>query len=167
MNNPLFLEVNVQTLHANTMSHFPTRSTNSLDLTLHELRFIYTYNKSLIVRARVEGIEQDNYITIMYFRGVEESENPSDGIEIPIKGREIYINPVTITNNCKVRCQCKDFDWTFKFYNKRDDSLYGREKEIVPLAGTGVKRNPSKTSGLCKHLMATYRELIDMGIIQS
>jgi len=167
MNSQLFLEVNIQTLHANTVSNFPSRINSSAKLSLHEIKTMYGINNSLIVRCLVEGQEKDSYITIFYFSDVLKTTKSKKGVPIKTKSGVIYIKPITTQNNCKVRCQCQDFDWTFKTYNSRDNSLYGLKKQFVSLSGTGVERNPAKVSGLCKHLLATYREIKNMGIIKA
>ena len=59
----------------------------------------------------------------------------------------------------KVSCNCKDFRWRFAYYNSGDDSLYGNPPDPYVSQTDRPPANPSKTPGVCKHLIKLKNEL--------
>ena len=170
MKNILFLEVSLQTLHVKTLNEFPTRLEKAVDIIAKDIiteNVVFHYNpasKTLLALVRVIG-EPNPYITTMLFDKIKEDEDEIEGAKIISGKKDFNIKKVNDTNNCKVRCTCKDFMWTFNYYNKKEKSLRGSVREPYTKKSSRPPRNPGKVPGLCKHLLALYIKLEHIGLV--
>ena len=77
-----------------------------------------------------------------------------------------YIRPISLSSKeVKVRCDCHDFRWRFAYYDDIHQALYGATPPPytrVPGSTRGPV-NPRHLPGLCKHLMAAFRQLHNYG----
>ncbi|MHA1168996.1 MAG: hypothetical protein ACTSRU_14300 [Candidatus Hodarchaeales archaeon] len=72
------------------------------------------------------------------------------------KGEDFWFSKLDMRKNpCRVRCSCKDFYFTFSYWNYLQNALYGRKPKVYkPVGDTKRKpRNPEKLPGMCKHLV--------------
>ena len=167
MKNILFLEVSLQTLHDKTLTEFPTRLEKAVDIANDIITedVVFHYNpasKTLLALVRVIG-EPNPYITTMLFDKIKEGD--IEGAKIISGKKDFNIKKVNDTNNCKVRCTCKDFMWTFNYYNKKEKSLRGSVREPYTKKTPRPPRNPGEVPGLCKHLLALYIKLEHIGLV--
>lgn len=99
----------------------------------------------------------NTYETIIQFEDVtfEDEDRPTNTTFTATDGEEYNIIPVNARDNdVKCRCNCLDFYYRFSVYNQGDGSLYGNPPP--PYQRKTDNRppvNPTKTPGLCKHLM--------------
>lgn len=168
MKNILFLEVSLQTLHVKTLTEFPTRLEKAVDIANDIITedVVFHYNpasKTLLALVRVIGSEPNPYITTMLFDKIKEDD--IEGTPIISGKKDFNIEKVNDTNNCKVRCTCKDFMWTFNYYNKKEKSLRGSVREPYTKKTSRPPRNPGEVPGLCKHLLALYIKLEHIGLV--
>lgn len=115
---------------------------------------------SLVALANCRG-EDGQYQPVVRFLEVEED---SSGIKLG----KYKVHPISVDTDVQVRCTCEDFNHTFAWYNLKDGSLYGPKPakyKRVP-GSTRPPRNPEKTPGLCKHLMALFAQMYNKGIIE-
>ena len=168
MKNILFLEVSLQALHEKTLKEFPTRlekAVNIADDIITE-SIVFHYNptsRTLLALVRVIGSDPSPYITTMLFDKIKEDD--IEGVPIISGKKDFNIEKINDTNNCKVRCTCKDFMWTFNYYNKKEKSLRGSVREPYTKKTSRPPRNPGETPGLCKHLLALYIKLEHIGLV--
>jgi hypothetical protein len=168
MKNILFLEASIQTLRDKTLIEFPSRLVKAIDIadSLISDDLVFHFNprsKTLLVLAKITGSDPMPYVTTMLFDKTQESPT---GVSIESGGKPFNIDKFTDPkNNCKVRCTCKDFMWTFNYYNKKDNSLRGHTRDPYIKKTSRPPRNPGESSGLCKHLLALYIKLEQMGLV--
>lgn len=143
-------------LHRQTDGAFPNRTPNSNEVRLKRKMYSKPGNGVLLIRAIIQGIEQD-YETSIQFNKLNFT-NPND--PQAIKVGNYYIQPIKLNNNnVQVSCQCKDFRWSFAWYNSGDKALIGNPPPpYVPISNRGP-RNPTKVSGMCKHLICLQKNL--------
>ncbi len=164
----IFIEASIQTLRDETLINFPARLRKAVDIadTLITGNIIFHYNprsKTLLALSNVHGSEPDPYITTLLFDKAKESPT---GVEITSGGKPVKLEKFEDSkHNCKVRCTCKDFMWTFNYYNKRENSLRGSVRDPYTKITSRPPRNPSEKPGLCKHLLALYIKLEEMGLV--
>ena len=168
MKNILFLEVSLQALHEKTLKEFPTRLEKAVniadDIITESIVFYYNpASKTLLALVRVIGSDPSPYITTMLFDEIKEDD--IKGVPIISGKKDFNIEKINDTNNCKVRYTCKDFMWTFNYYNKKEKSLRGSIREPYTKKTSRPLRNPGETPGLCKHLLALYIKLEHIGLV--
>lgn len=83
-----------------------------------------------------------------------------------------------ISENCEIQvwCSCSDYYWTMQYYNCENDvDKYKRyPKRYIPKTKAGYEafkqnqplRNPSRSPGMCKHLMLLLATLMEEGLVQ-
>ncbi len=68
-------------------------------------------------------------------------------------------------NEVLVRCDCLDFYYRFNYFNHVDKSLWGNKRKASENKGTGIEANPTKSPGMCKHLIKFTESLIDAKVL--
>lgn len=112
------------------------------------------------------------YKTVVSFTKVKfEPESTNTNVTFTASdGEEYNIQPIKLSvNNVKVRCQCLDHYFRFATWNFNDKSIYGRapkpyRRKTPPPPIGRPWANPSRTPGLCKHILKTIQALLDSGI---
>ena len=123
--------------------------------------------KTLFVRGHVQN-ESRTYSPMILFKGVQYTEGLSRGIvELHIDQNErVFLERLSYENtDVLLRCNCKDFHWRFTHWNKVDQSLYGRDRKKYEAKYHPGSANPTKSPGMCKHLMKMMQVLGESGII--
>lgn len=153
------LETSIIDLYNNTVKAFPltTKRQYSTDtIKIEKLDWIpFLGMKTLFIKGLAKN-ESKKYECIMLFKNVIYKESIGKKI-IKIKttmGSEHFVEQIDSSKNgVLVSCQCKDFQWRFRHFNKSDKSLYGRDRaKYEALINPGIS-NPMELSGLCKHLI--------------
>lgn len=141
----LWLEANYKELYKKAVDAFPhttKRQNIKEEVILKEVRSIPFYGLNTYF---VKGITENGYKSIVLFKNVKY-----------IDKKPLYDE----TNNISVRCSCGDFHWRFTHFNHLNKSLYGRDRAKYEAIYDPGSANPTKSPGLCKHLM----KLIEMTI---
>lgn len=92
------------------------------------------------------------------------------------KGFSVVSNNISEDCEVKVWCSCSDYYWTMQYYNCENDvDKYGKYPDrYIPKSKAGYEafkqntplRNPSRSPGMCKHLMLLMATLMSKGIIE-
>lgn len=124
--------------------------------------------KQLILKGIVRGSKP--YSILVVFNGMDFVDNPD--LEHPISvdlghGNYIYCNkPSSKQTQVQVRCQCKDYYFTWQYYNKSVKSLAGGSfPKYVRKTTTWPERNPLHVPGYCKHVHQFMKKLTDNKIL--
>lgn len=98
----------------------------------------------------------------------QDDDTPENVTVQSSNGKPIHIVPIDLsTNTCKVRCDCLDFYHRFAQYNFDADSLYGNKPPTYQRkTNTRADVNPTRTPGVCKHVMKTILGLRDAGMLK-
>jgi hypothetical protein len=163
------LEDNFQTLYNNTVSKFSTNRKNSSQrVQLTTTMFIPSVdNNSLEVRAKTKT-DNAAYDSIIYLEAVEyvEAETPNSTSFVGPDGSEYFIMPVPRSNNVKVNCTCLDFYYSFAVWNDNKNSLFGDSPDPYVKKTKREPKNPTKSPGMCKHLLKFFDYLVREKIIK-
>lgn len=91
-------------------------------------------------------------------------------------GFSVIPNKIPEDSEIRVWCSCSDYYWTFQYYNCDNDvDSYGKyPQSYTPKTKLGFEalkkkqplRNPSKSPGMCKHVMLLLATLMESGIVQ-
>lgn len=91
------------------------------------------------------------------------------------KGFSVVSNKISEDSEIQVWCSCSDYYWTFQYYNcdNNVDKYRRYPEKYIPKTKAGYEafkqntpvRNPSKSPGMCKHLMLLLATLMDKGVI--
>lgn len=154
-----FIETSIIDLYKSTEKAFPktTKRQFSTDtVRVERLEWIpFLGVKTLFIKALVKN-EGKKYESIMLFKNVIYKESEGKKL-IKIKmstGKEYFVEQIeSDKNDVLVNCQCKDFYWRFKHYNKQDKSLYGRDRVKYEALARPNTANPMEMAGMCKHLI--------------
>lgn len=150
------IERSLNQLHQDTTGAFPSRNTSANQVRVKRKSFVKVGQNSLLVRGLVQGEEQD-YHTHITFENVTFT-NRSDPEAIAVS--RWFIKPLSTNNNdVKVNCQCQDFRWTFAWYNSASGALDGNPPAPYMATTDRGPRNPTKSPGLCKHLICLSENL--------
>lgn len=110
------------------------------------------------------------YYPQIMFSGIEfQDENTPENVTLKTtSNKDVNVVPISLSDNTvKVRCTCLDFYHRFAEYNFGDDSLYGKKPPPYQRkTTTRPDANPTKTPGVCKHVMKTILALRDAGLIK-
>ena len=92
------------------------------------------------------------------------------------RGFSVVSKNIPEDSEIQVWCSCSDYYWTFQYYNCDNEvDKYGKYPErYIPKSKAGYEafkqnkpiRNPSRSPGMCKHLMLLLATLMDKGIIE-
>jgi hypothetical protein len=154
-----FIEASILDLYKSTVKAFPktTKRQYSTDTVRVEgLDWIpFLGMKTLFIKGLVRN-ESRKYESIILFKNVKFKESEGKKL-IKVKtstGKEIFIEQIdSEKNDVLVNCQCKDFYWRFKHFNKIDKSLYGRDRRPYEALTRPNTANPMEMAGMCKHLI--------------
>ena len=153
-------------LHGNTKKHFPKRFGAARKAMPRVPRLTYTPfigMKTLVVRADVQGeAENKKYKVIMVFQKVDYSQkrDKTHTVDVKVNGDTWYMKPLTVKSKVQVRCSCKDFYFTFGYWDWTVGAIYGiKPKPYTRKTTTYPERNPAHAPGICKHLIAVMNKV--------
>jgi len=119
---------------------------------------------------QVEATTRSNqhiYKVILQFQGLVFREQPQSVSIKSTDGAINYFQPISLgTNNIKVKCDCLDFYWRFAYWNANDKSLYGEPPAPYRRTTNRPPANPSRTPGICRHIIRVVDELRKQGIVR-
>lgn len=155
----------LNTLKRNTDRFGPVRRDGSKRVQVSDMKFIPAPNdSSLIIRCDTSG-SLSNYNTDVQFTAVDYADLSSEAappgyVEIEaVDGTVYYIRTVDWKSGCKVRCTCPDFRFMFSTWTEATDSLFGNQFPFYKKKTNRPPKNPSKTPGACKHILAVFDRL--------
>lgn len=102
--------------------------------------------------------------------GEREAEVTEQQNTVKIKattGEEVTIVPIQLRDNVvRVRCDCLDFYYRFAPWNFSNDDIYGpKPKPYVRKTNHYPPANPSRSPGICKHVMKLTQACQEAGIV--
>lgn len=125
---------------------------------------------ALIAKATVRGTNGKNYQCVIQFDDVVyDPEEGTASASFTSGGKEYKIEPIRQNGtDVHVGCTCLDFRWRFAYYNKGVDALYGPTPPLYAKVPGSNKpdANPTKSPGVCKHLIDFADELANSGLTQ-
>lgn len=140
-------------------------------------------SNTYITKIELQNVEflEDNMVQDK--TGVDNVENDQHDIDNNTKkeqdsfieitcsdNRKIKIKPqLNIQCNIRLNCNCLDYFQRMASYNKTAKVLIGRKVpthyQSPTTPANKLKGNPNNSPGMCKHLVALYYRLMEMGII--
>jgi len=112
---------------------------------------------------------KNHYKTYLFVKGIDYVDKPD--IEHPNSAKlgsdKYYFEQVRVKDHkIQVRCDCRDFHWTFSYYLWKKKSLYQIKKGAEAYRTKGLwERNPKHIPGVCKHVLALIDRLARQGAI--
>lgn len=83
-------------------------------------------------------------------------------------GEDVSLQPIILTDNVvRVRCDCLDFYFRFAPWNFSNDDIYGpKPKPYIRRTNHHPPANPTRSPGICKHVMKLAQACQDAGIVR-
>jgi hypothetical protein len=137
------------------------------------------FTKSLIIQAQFDPLTQPKkkflwmggkHTAVIVFYGVDfqdkvDKEHPHKVKVSVFSSKAMRLLSMKL-NDVKIRCDCKDFYFTWWYYTNKYNSLsgapfkkYKRKTDYYP------ERNPKHVPGMCKHLITLIKYLIQIKIL--
>jgi hypothetical protein len=100
-------------------------------------------------------------LTNINFVDREEGEADPNSFSFTATDGNLYYmkSSAGVTIDVRVGCSCEDFRWRFAVHNHRDGSLAGEPPPAYARRTNRPPVNPSRTPGVCKHLIKLKNEL--------
>lgn len=160
------MEMTLPELLKATETAFPDttlRQNATSDLRVDSTEFVPT-DGGIMIKSTVTNTNKGNsYETSVLVTEVEYSdESDKQATKLTgVDGTVYYIKPLDIDNvDVKVNCPCMDFRFRFAIWNYGQGSLLGAKPEpYVKKTTTRPEVNPSRSVGVCKHLVKTIDEI--------
>lgn len=169
--NKIVIEDTFQRLHNNVKSKFDTpRDEKSRRVQVFTTAYIPSLqNNALEVRAKTKT-DKASYDTVISFDEVEYVDG-EDSQAVSIKSTDntdYNMIPIDQNKNVMVNCTCLDFYYRFAVWNDQSDSLLGKSPDPYVKRGTSKRMpvNPTKTPGVCKHLISLFDHIKREGIVK-
>lgn len=166
------MEYSFQKLHTDTKTKFDTpRDQNSKRVQVFTTNFIPSVqNNSLEIRAKTKT-DKGAYDSLIYLENVEYVQDESDPSVVSFKSAdntEHFIKPVEAGSNVKVNCTCLDFYYRLAVWNDKNNALQGDAPQPYVRKPNSRRppANPSKTPGVCKHLIKLFDHIKREGIVK-
>lgn len=155
------IETPLAKLYNNTLTGFNTpRKQSAGRVQVMKKRFIAAARAGAVgIRAQTRSSAKQ-YDTRMFFHGVtylrDEDEQGTGFVFQTEDGQEFTIDPLSYANDdVEVSCSCLDFYYRFAVWNNKDGSLFGNPPDpYINKTDNREPVNPTRTPGLCKHLIA-------------
>lgn len=156
-------ETSIKDLYLDTVKAFPKtklRQYATDTIKIESLKWVpFLGMKTLFIKALAKN-ESRKYEPIILFKNVKYKESEGRGV-VKIRmsnGKDYFVEQIDSNkNDVLLNCQCKDFYWRFKHYNKLDKSLYGRDRTPYKAFFRPNTANPSESAGMCKHLIKSIK----------
>lgn len=126
----------------------------------------YVQDRILQVNSDVRGTS-GNYHVVVQFLNVNFQPTPENGVSFTaVDGTQYTVQPISLeATNVKVNCSCMDFYFRFAMWNFNNDSLAGAMPQPYQRkTTTRPPVNPSRVPGVCKHIIATFDKVDQIGL---
>lgn len=125
-------------------------------------------SQNLIVKAEVNSNGNLYAPSMMFSEVIYDDADQDDNVSFTGSDKqEHHIEPINLSkNNVKVACNCLDFYWRFAKENHTNGSLNGNPPPPYQSKTERPPVNPSKTPGVCKHLLKLAIQLKDSGVVR-
>lgn len=126
-------------------------------------------NKVVTIRGEARGTSL--YPMTIAFYNVSMSTTRDAEHQVLAKDRdsnEYYLERISMSKHkCQVRCSCRDFYFTWQWWDRSNKALFGPNfPKYVRKTTTWPERNPGHYPGLCKHLMGFVEQLKNSGLLR-
>lgn len=132
----------------------------------------YIGTRNLLVRGQARSGTYRNvfYKPMLFFNEIQyEKEGSNQNVTFKASDNEDYhIQPIDLTDNIvRVRCDCLDFYFRFAPWDFSNDDLYGpKPKPYVRKTTHYPPVNPTRSPGICKHVMKLVHALRDARLLK-
>lgn len=125
--------------------------------------------KTLLISADTWATK-NHYKTYLFVKGMQfvETKDAEHPNVVTFGNKKYYFEKIRVRDHqIQVRCDCRDFHWTFSYYLWKKKSLYQIKKGAAAYATKGLRepRNPKHIPGCCKHILALIDRLSGQGVI--
>lgn len=111
----------------------------------------YLGMNTLFVKAEARNADR-HYNPMILFKGMTYGTGDVD--IMANNGQKVSFDKISPeSTDALVRCNCDDFKWRFNYYNHLDKTLYGRKRAKYEAKYNPGSANPTKSPGMCKHIM--------------
>ncbi len=165
-----------QDLERSTIAAFPR--TRRRQHATHPVKIVrtdftpYLGTNNLLVRGQARSGTYNNvyYKPMLFFNAVEyEEEESNENVTFKASdGNDYNMQPIDLSGNVvRVRCDCLDFYFRFAPWDFSNDDLYGpKPKPYVRKTTTRPPVNPTRSPGVCKHIMKLVLALRDARMLK-
>ncbi len=165
-----------QELERKTISAFPrTRKRQHATQPIQIVRTDFTPylgTRNLLVRAQARSGTYNNvfYKPMLFFNEIQfEDESTNENVTFKATtGEDVSMLPIDLNDNIvRVRCDCLDFYFRFAPWNFSNDDIYGpKPKPYVRKTNTRPSVNPTRSPGICKHVMKLTHSMRDARMLK-
>lgn len=165
-----------QDLERRTITAFPR--TRKRQHATHPVQIVrtdftpYIGTRNLLVRGQAKSGTYNNvfYKPMLFFNEIQfEDEDTPQNVSFKVSGNEDYhMQPIDLSDNIvRVRCDCLDFYFRFSPWDFSNDDLFGpKPKPYVRKTNTYPPVNPTRSPGICKHIMKLVLTLRDARMLK-
>ena len=165
-----------QDLERRTITAFPR--TRKRQHATHPVQIVrtdftpYIGTRNLLVRGQAKSGTYNNvfYKPMLFFNEIQfEDEDTAENVSFKVAGGEDYhMQPIDLSDNIvRVRCDCLDFYFRFSPWDFSNDDLFGpKPKTYVRKTNTYPPVNPTRSPGICKHIMKLVLTLRDARMLK-
>ena len=163
MNIQILIETTLNQLRRNTEAIFGSeREEDSATIKVTNI-VIVNHSAALEIKCNVHNMnEKTNHHVKILFEGIDVGNEGEKELDImTVSGDMISVNRSELeATDVKVVCNCLDFYWRFAMWNFADGSLLGNKPKPYVKRTNRAPNNPSKTPGMCKHIISTIDHFI-------
>ncbi len=165
-----------QDLERRTITAFPR--TRKRQHATHPVQIVrtdftpYIGTRNLLVRGQAKSGTYNNvfYKPMLFFNEIKfEDEDTPQNVSFKVSGNEDYhMQPIDLSDNIvRVRCDCLDFYFRFSPWDFSNDDLFGpKPKTYVRKTNNYPPVNPTRSPGICKHIMKLVLTLRDARMLK-
>ena len=131
----------------------------------------YVGTKTLLISLRAWGVTQSalHAVTLLFHDVEILTSNPNDTnyFQLQYNGQMYWVHKLDRRRNpLTSRCSCKDYLFTFSYWNSRNGHcLYGKEPLPYKRKTTTMpERNKLHAPGICKHIYHAWAYLRNSGL---
>jgi hypothetical protein len=166
MNFTTWIESSLNYLKQSTVNAFPNTTkrqhvVNEIQITQINPTPYIGVNTLYIKAEALNTNENTKYHPVILFKGLKyhNTKEEENLVNLIINNKNYFFEKLSLENSdVLLRCNCNDFFFRFHHYDHEDKSLYGPNRKQY--YGKGLwEANPTKSPGMCKHLMALIDEL--------
>ncbi|KKM68314.1 hypothetical protein LCGC14_1462130 [marine sediment metagenome] len=174
--NALSERSSYQDLERRTITAFPR--TRKRQHATHPVQIVrtdftpYIGTRNLLVRGQAKSGTYNNvfYKPMLFFNEIKfEDEDTPQNVSFKVSGNEDYhMQPIDLSDNIvRVRCDCLDFYFRFSPWDFSNDDLFGpKPKPYVRKTNNYPPVNPTRSPGICKHIMKLVLTLRDARMLK-